>query len=341
MKGARLARGALVLSLFFGCDPNDCSQPYAVSAGTSNAGCQNTSVGSCNYGSGSAAPNGSLGQGDFAYVCPSAPGQNQDAWCDLEGVFTESFDTSDADTGDAADALAEVTALEQMEGGAALLASLNVVLPDVAVGASFQLSYTSISPAPGLSSPRLALAALGEKAPRGTALLANHWAGFIVSQGLTVFDYTHIHARPVASLRLSFVPDATGVPQNPGSTIAIAASPLANDGTLLAGAITCTFEPSDPSVTTVTGNGRTATLVSMQRGDVAITVTCLGAKAQATLHFAVTDADTPDAGAIDGTVQDARAGDSDEDEDDASPAVDARVNDVGTDVLIDDAPEGG
>jgi hypothetical protein len=326
--------------VFIGCGAGDCGLDYSnVGPGASSGrGCAGPSVGGgCQFGS---APNGSLGQGDFAYVCPSASGPSRDAWCDLHGALTASPDASDEDGSDAAGELARLQALDAMDGGAAIVESLIASVPAVAVGAAFQLSYTPVSPASGLSAPVAVSASLGETVPLGVALAASEWAGFVVRQGTRVFDYTHVQARPLASLRLSIGPVPGALPLAVGSTVTLAAMPLADDGALLAGAIDCSFDSSDPSVASVDGVGRSAQVALLRPGRATVTVGCLGVRAQSTFQV---EAQTPsaDGGAGDASPDDASASEVGEGGDDGSGGGDGSDAEAPPDAPVTDAGEGG
>jgi hypothetical protein len=337
MRGSRLVLGTVLVYLFIGCGAGDCGLDYSNvgTSASSGGGCGVPSgAGGCSYGS---TPNGSLGQGDFSYVCPSVSGSNHDAWCDLRGALTPSADASYEDTADAAGGMGSLAALGAMDGGAAIVESLFASVPAVAVGAAFQLAYTPVSPASGLSAPAPVLASLGEAVPLGTALAAGEWAGFVVRQGSTVFDYTHVQARPVASLRLSVGPLSGAPPPVAGSTVTLAAMPLAADGTLLAGAMACSFDSTDSSVASVTGGGRAAEVALLRAGQVTVTVDCLGVRAQTTFQV---EAQT---GPADGGVVDASPGDTSASDngDDGSGGADGGGVDASPDAPVSDAGEGG
>jgi hypothetical protein len=254
-------------------------------------------------------------------------------------VAGELLDASDADLSDAAGAVAEFNALGGADAGAVAF-RLAAPIPDVAVGAAFQLSYAPISPAENLGPPTPALASLAEAVPLGTALAASEWAGYIVRQGATVFDYTHVRARPVVSLRLSFFPASGGPSALPaGSTTIIAALPLAEDGTVLAGAFACSFDSSDASVATVAASGRTASLVSLRSGQVTLTVSCLGVQTRATVAFP-SPSESPEGG-MDASLDDASAPESSAGGDDGPVILESGGEDVATDAPESDAGEGG
>jgi hypothetical protein len=182
--------------------------------------------------------NSALGQGTFVYVCSKTdPTQpSDDAWCDSE--------TADA-------------------------------IPDVAVGAPFQIQY-------GGGAPQPAVAALAQSTGEGWSLVQTGWLGFIVWSGSDVLDYTHIRGRSVASLRLQ--PDVITIDVG-GALGAVAAVPLADDGTTLGGAISCTFASSDVDSIAVSSQGRTARLTALAPGrDVVLTASCMGQQAQCQVH---------------------------------------------------------
>ena len=133
--------------------------------------------------------------------------------------------------------------------------------------------------------------------------------------------------------------DPSTWPSSIGATPStVAVSPLADDKTVLGGAIACSFASSDPSVVSVSNpGGRVAQLAALAPGDATVTVSCMGAETSASVHVpglgAALDAaaddgpDVPDDAAADGTSGDG--------------SVDA--NDAGANDATSDAPspEGG
>jgi hypothetical protein len=312
----------VLVYMLVGCGEQDCNPVYTSSPpARSGQGCGTHSGGPYQSGGCGVAgegPNGSLGQGDFTYVCPSAAGVGRDAWCDLHAIvaLAEATDASgDSDAGPPDASLvsaAELSALDRLDGGIPLVFSLTGTVPDVAVGAAFELTYAPISPAPGLGAPAPALGALSTRVPLGSALAGEGWAGFVVRHGSTIFDYVHVRARPVASLLLWVPPSSGPMPPPPGTVLGMEAIALSVDGTALAGAMECTFDSSDPSVATVTGTGPAAQLTVVGVGPVTVTSHCLGVSGQTTLSFRGTAA-----------VNDAAAIDAAEDGGDENPPPDA------------------
>ena len=224
-------------------------------------------------GAGSCDPqtNGALNQGRFSYVCPARAPAEPGP-----DAFCDSTDVSTA-------------------------------IPEVAVGSSFALSIDTSS----ASQPRPAVAALAVPSGPGWSLPQPGWIGFIAWAGDDVFDFTHVHGRPIATLALE--PDPSTMSLLAGADpVSVAVVPHADDGTVLAGAIGCTFAVSAPGVLSVTGSGgRVALLRALAGGDASLTATCQGVEVQAGVHVSapLEDATPADDGAPDATDDQASAAD--------------------------------
>ena len=345
MRGKRFAKGAVLVYLFVGCGPGDCGPSLSFDASATNGSSQGCSAGpsygGCQYGPGLAGTQGTLQLGAFTYVCPSAAGARADAWCVANGLLASAEGAALADAaeesegGDAATTPAAsgaaLAALGGADAGNPLLVGIGLGLgdrvPDVAIGAPFQLAYTPYMDTGGLGAPAPLLAGLVDRVSGGSAFAANEWAAYAVWQGSSVFDFTHVHGRPIASLRVvaATQPDASFVATS--STTTITALPLSVDGSLLAGALDCTFSTSDATVATVTGSGVTAVLTALAAGTVTVSVTCLGVTGETTVEVAVPAA-VADAGEQDGA------------EDTANPVIDGPASD-GPDEEPGEAGDGG
>jgi hypothetical protein len=159
-------------------------------------------------------------------------------------------------------------------------ADASMAIPEVAVGSSFALSVDTSS----AGQPRPAVAALAVPSGSGWSLPQPGWVGFIAWSGDDVFDFTHVHGRAIATVALE--PDPTTMALRVGAEpVSVAVVPRADDGTVLAGAIQCTFAVSPPSVVSVTGSGgRGASLRALAGGEASLTATCQGVVVQATVH---------------------------------------------------------
>ncbi len=123
-------------------------------------------------------------------------------------------------------------------------------------------------------------------APLGWSIASPGWLGFVVWSGSDVLDYTHVRARTVASLEWDSSPTAWPL-EIGGDPATVATSPLADDRTVLGGAIACDFASSDPSVVSVTSpGGRVARLTAHAPGEATITASCMGAQIEAPVHVA-------------------------------------------------------
>jgi hypothetical protein len=223
-------------------------------------------------------------------------------------------------------------AFGKRDGGAALESSINAGIPDVLMGAPFQLSYTPFADADadadadaGTVTPAPVLASLAESVAGGRALRDNEWAAFTVMAGPSMLDYIHVHARPMASLEVVVGSTFDSQVLTTGRAALVVALPLAVDGSVLGGAITCTFATSDPNIATVTGMGASAVLTPVAAGSVTVKATCRSVTGSATVTIE--------------TALDAR---SDAGGDDANPEVgaDASVDDDGTSASDADSDAG-
>jgi hypothetical protein len=241
-------------------------------------------------GSGGCNPNDALGQGSFSYVCP-AP------------------DPADPSTPNP-DALCASGAL----------ASLGGSLPDVAVGAPFSLQFNGSSG----QAPQPAVASLAQSAPEGWSLTQPGWLGFVVWSGSDVVDFTHVHAQAIASVRIE--PPLPDTPVAVGFVADLAVTPLGADGSVLGGAVACTFSTSDPSVLSATGrSGRVVTVTALAAGEATVAASCMGAVAQTSVQVSGSPdgLDANDADADAGADLDADAG-AGADDADASADADAQ-----------------
>jgi hypothetical protein len=151
---------------------------------------------------------------------------------------------------------------------------------DVAVGAPFRLQFDQEN-TPG---PQPAVPALANAGPMGWSIASPGWLGFVIWSGSDVLDYTHVRARTVASLEWDSSPTTWPLAIG-GGPATVALSPLADDRTVLGGAIACNFASSDPSVASVTSpGGRVARLTANAPGEATLTASCMGAQIQAPLH---------------------------------------------------------
>jgi hypothetical protein len=185
-------------------------------------------------------------------------------------------------------------------------ADTSTAIPEVAVGGSFALSIDTTS----AGQPQPAVAALAVASGPGWSLPQPGWIGFIAWAGDDVFDFTHVHGRAIATVALD--PDPATMSLRAGAEpVSVAVVPHADDATVLAGAIRCTFAVSAPNVLSVTSSGgRVAVLRALSGGDASLTATCQGTEVQATVHVSATLEDaTP---AEDGTSDDAEGGASTE-----------------------------
>ncbi|HEX4445165.1 MAG TPA: hypothetical protein VH044_00455 [Polyangiaceae bacterium] len=211
---------------------------------------------SCSITGGGGGDNGGLGKGTFAYVCP--PGvagvPRPDAHC------------------------------EANPGGA--------VIPDVAIGAPFGLSYDVPSVA-----LRPAVSALVAPGPGGWALNQSGWVGFVAWSGSDVADYTHVRGRAIAKLVWETDPASLSLDAGDATPVNVAAIGEADDGTTLGGAIGCTFSTSDEGVLGVTADGgRTAQIEPLAAGEATLTATCAGVSLAAVLQVGVGDVAVDDGG---------------------------------------------
>jgi hypothetical protein len=212
-----------------------------------------------------------------------------------------------AEAGDASDDAALLNqvfagygAFAQRDGGAALERSIDSPMPDVMMGAPFQLSYAPFAADAGVLTPVPALASLAENVDGGSALKDNIWAGFVVMEGPAMLDYFHVHARPVASLDVvvgTFDAPALAI----GGTAPVLVLPLAIDGSVLAGPMACTFTTSDATVATVGGKGASAVLTPLAPGSVTVSASCARVSGSTTVTIEPALEAGPDAGEQDGT----------------------------------------
>jgi hypothetical protein len=229
-------------------------------------------------GSGGCDQNDALGQGSFSYACP-AP-----APADPSTPSPDALCASDA------------------------LVSLAGSLPDVAVGAPFSLQFGGASG----QAPQPAVPSLAQSAPGGWSLTQPGWLGFVVWSGSDVVDFTHVHAQAIASVRLGPALPATSVPV--GFVTDLAVTPLGADGTVLGGAVSCTFSTSDPTVLSAQSrSGRVVAITALAAGDATVAAVCSGTSAQMSVRVSSPDgrgADEAgaDGGAGPGVATDAGAG---------------------------------
>ena len=286
MRGKPFFRFAVPVYLLIGCGPEDCSPTMYSSydTGGSSQGCGSSGTsGGCRYGSTPSGQLGALSQGYFEYSCPS---DGSDAWCLANGVLLQSLiaqaGDGSADAGDAEAGLSEgqllaaFAAIKAVDGGAAILNSIEATLPDVLIGAPFQLTFTG-----GLTPAALPPAPVRSVAG-GSALTANVWAAYAVTQGPDVVDYVHLHARPMASLQIvvgalgaSRVTLGSLVPGPRASARRRRVGACRRDGLHL-----CEL---DVSIATVDGKGASASMTAVARGSVRIDATCAGVSGSATV----------------------------------------------------------
>lgn len=256
--------------------------------------------GSCaSGGSCSALGDSALGKGSFTYVCA---GPGRDAYCD-DDAGASSFPAA--------------------------------ALPTVAVGAAFSLVYIDgtldDAGASVVRTPIPAVPALVTSSPLGVALAHAGWYAFLAVEPGAVRDFVDVQAEAIDTLRWTPDLSATALPAG-GPALVASVSPLASDGTVLAGALDCSFTSSNPDVALVTGGGREATVQAVGAGRAVLKASCLGVTAQTTLEVALVEdagpgdsgADAPvadgateaagneDAGTVDGSA-DAPIGDGDAD----------------------------
>ena len=78
-------------------------------------------------------------------------------------------------------------------------------------------------------------------------------------------------------------PPATSVPV--GSVADLAVTPLGADGTVLGGAVACTFSTSDPTVLSAQSrSGRVVAITALAAGDATVAASCSGAAAQVSVR---------------------------------------------------------
>ena len=184
--------------------------------------------------------NEGLGRGTFSYVCPAADPADPSA------------PSPDAACGSSTASLAN--------------------LPEVAVAAPFSLQYSQSTTGP----PRPAVASLATSTAQGWSFTQPGWLGFVAWSGSDVVDFTHVHAEPIASLRLE---PAVNAPLSVGTAVHIAATPLDARGAVLGGAIACTFTASGTGVVSIQSSGRAARVVPLAAGEATLAAACAGANA--------------------------------------------------------------
>jgi hypothetical protein len=118
---------------------------------------------------------------------------------------------------------------------------------------------------------------LATSSEKGWATTQAGWLGFIAWSGSDVVDFTHVHAEPIASVRLD---PAIKTPLVMGSVAHVAATPLDASGTVLGGALPCTFTQSNPAAVLLASSGRVARLVARASGQTTVSVECMGMRAQ-------------------------------------------------------------
>jgi hypothetical protein len=267
--------------------------------------------GSCSSGGGGCEGPGdsALSEGSFTYVCATP---DRDTYC--------------ADAGAASSAFGD--------------------LPTVAVGATFSLSYTDNLPDEAGSTlvraPVPAVPSLTTSTPAGVALLHPGWYAFLAVEPGAVRDFINVQAATVDKLVLT--------PSLSGTTLAAGGepflenvSPLAKDGTVLAGALDCAFQSSNADVIVVAGGGRQASVQAVGVGHAVLTVSCLGLSSETTVAVTLPydggqGDGGPDARVGDGAAEAGNEGDGEAEGGDADAALEDGNTDAGTDP---DAGEGG
>lgn len=165
-------------------------------------------------------------------------------------------------------------------------------IPDVAIGAPFGLLYDVPSVA-----LRPAVAALVESGPEGWALNQSGWVGFVAWAGSDVADYTHVRARAIAKLAWAMDPASSPLDAGDATPVTVAVIGEADDGTILGGAIGCTFSASDETVIAVTADGgRTAQIEALAEGEATLTATCSGVSIASVLQVGEGDVAVDDGG---------------------------------------------
>jgi hypothetical protein len=284
-------RAVLLLLTFAGCDSALDWEPDFTLSPPSGASC------GAGWGGGPSSVS------SFQYVCP----------------------TPESDAGLPLDA----SALDYLVPGSDPACALGIYLavegiPTVAVGEPFQLEYDEAEWGDA-AAPMLpvepAVATLARSSEAGVALLQPGYLAFFARQGSQVFDVTHVLARAATSLgllsglpggpSLGVLPDAGVITYQAtvGSSAQLLAYPQADDGTLLGGAVTCTFASSDPQVLAVQAEGVVAHLAPLAAGEATLTAACGGMQAMAVVSVTGTAANV-DAAAADarddaGTLDDA------------------------------------
>ena len=235
-----------------------------------------------------------------------------------------------------------------------MAAGVGSSLRPVAVGEPFRLEYADyaqllVDAAAPIVEP--AVPRLAQVTPQGWTLPEAGYLGFIAWQGAQAVDFTHIQARTVVGLGL--VADSIGsIVASPwqdaqvktvagvaGVPMKVAAFPVSDDGTALAGAVACTFVSSDSALLAVDAAGIVAEVTPLAAGNATLTATCGAFQAAAT--FVITgildagsgeapDPDVPSPDAPDAGVA-ADAGDADAWDADAwdADAWDGDVRDAG------------
>ncbi len=122
--------------------------------------------------------------------------------------------------------------------------------------------------------------------------------GLLVKSGAAVLNFANVPASAIASLSLD------GVVSGAGTTLDISASPLAADGTILAGSLACTFVCTGGGSIRVAG-ARTQITIS---GPVRVDATCNGMQAS----YPPADTFDADAGEADAAAPDDAALDAGE-----------------------------
>jgi len=276
------------------------------------AGCFSTSAGTCDTPLLGLTDSG-LGNGNFDYVCPSPGGP--DAWCDLN----ESIGV----TGD---------------------------VPTVAVGASFSIAYTdntysNIVPVPAV--PSFTTPAGTSAPPTGDATAPGSTPVALSAPGAYAFladepgssppvlrDFINVQAGAVATLSVAPSIDTLYLTASP---VTVYVSPLASDGTTLAGEFTCTVASSDPSTVTATATGRGAIVTAYAVGKSVLTLSCLGVTTKVTTHVLAASDDGGDDAGPDAATKDAAGGDAAND--DAGDAGTPPGDDAASDAADDAEPD--
>jgi hypothetical protein len=283
-------------------------------------------VPSCGYGVAAG-----LGNPDFSYVCPAtapAPTLTDAGAPNIELTFSS-------------------------DPQCALFDSLRAFglssfgMPTVAVGEAFRIEYDGDA-GPDASTPPLpaepAVDSVAHQTAEGWVIQQPGYLGFVARQGADVLAFTHVLAREAESIGFASrdldggPPAGAPLDASPGAFSAVVgvparilAYPRADDGTLLAGSLSCVFASGEPSRLTVTSEGVVAKLSPLAPGSVTLTATCLGMQGTAVIQI------TGAAPALDGGSADGGDDDDTSDADDVDATTDA--NDASDAQDVNDAKE--